>query len=29
MSPQQFSGFVKSEIDRFRKLVKERNIKAG
>jgi tripartite-type tricarboxylate transporter receptor subunit TctC len=29
MSPQQFSGFVKSEIDRYRKLVKERNIKAG
>jgi tripartite-type tricarboxylate transporter receptor subunit TctC len=29
MSPQQFSGFVKNEIERFRKLVKERNIKAG
>jgi tripartite-type tricarboxylate transporter receptor subunit TctC len=29
MSPQQFTGFVRSEIERFRRLVKERNIKAG
>jgi tripartite-type tricarboxylate transporter receptor subunit TctC len=29
MSPQQFSGFVRSEIERFRKLVRARNIKAG
>ena len=29
MSPQKFSDFVRSEIERFRKLVRERNIKAG
>jgi tripartite-type tricarboxylate transporter receptor subunit TctC len=29
MSPQQFSRFVQSEIEKFRKIIRERNIKPG